>query len=74
DLTSLVVCLVLGVLGGVLAWTLWSDRRSAYEEPLPAEPPSRGAAKPWLDEGAREPGSTHDPDAMFRRPPARHVP
>jgi len=74
DRSSLAVCLVLAVLAGVLAWTLWTGRRSVHEEPLPDQPPARGAAQPWLDEVARETRSTHDPDAMFRRPPARHLP
>lgn len=50
-----------------------TSRRLVHEEPLPTEPPGRGAAQPWL-EVANETRSTHDPDAMFRRPPARHVP
>ncbi len=70
DLSSLVVCLVLAVLAGLLASSLWTGRGWVREELLPSDPPD---AQPWLDEVTSD-AQARDPDAMFRRPPERHRP
>ncbi len=74
DLSAITVCLVLAVLAGLLARTIWTAHRTVHEEPSPSEPSDLSADQPPLGQATKNAQVGQDGEAMFRRPPQSRGP
>lgn len=69
DLSAITVCLVLAVLAGLLARTIWTAHRAVHAEPLACEPSDLSTDQPPLGQATKNVQLGQDDQAMFRRPP-----